>query len=189
MLKFSKYLFALLVISQLSACVTAAVGTAAVGGSIIADRRSSGIIVEDQNIEIKAFGKIEKNLSDASHVSVTSYNRNILLTGEVPNEEQKTKAETLIKTIPNIRSIANELVIAPKTTIKPRSIDALVTSKVKANFAAERSTAINHVKVVTERKVVYLMGLVTKAEGQQATQIARTTDGVTKVVKLFEYLP
>lgn len=189
MLKLSKYLVALMIASQLSGCVTAVVGGAAAGASIATDRRTSGIVVEDQNVEIKAQYKIEKNLGKETRISVTSFNRNILLTGEAPTADIKARAATLIKTIPNIRSIANEVSVMPKASIKERSNDTYITSKVKGNFVAERSALVNHVKVVTERSVVYLMGLVTTAEAAEAVEVARTTSGVTKVVKLFEYLP
>ncbi|CAN4275933.1 OsmY Predicted periplasmic or secreted lipoprotein [Methylophilaceae bacterium] len=175
-------------ISQLSACVPLAVGGAAVGGTVAADRRTSGIFVEDENIELKAARKIETNLGEQSHVNVTSFNRNVLLTGEVPDAERLAKAEALLKEIENIRAVTNEIVIAPKSTIGSRSNDTFITSKLKIKFLTENKFSPNHVKVVTENGVVYLMGLVTQKEGEAAVEIARNADGVSKVVKVFEYI-
>jgi len=189
MFKITKFVLALMLVSQLAGCVTAVVGGAALGGSMIADRRTSGIYIEDENIEIKAESKIQKNLAEESHVNVTCYNRNVLLTGEVTNVADKAKAETLVKTIPNIRAITNEIAIMEKSTFSDRTNDVYITSLVKGNFLTSNKFSVNHVKVVAERSVVYLMGLVTKKEADDAVQIARTTEGVAKVVKLFEYLP
>lgn len=188
-----KYSLIALCLLQLNACVTAVVGGAAVGSQIAMDRRTSGIYIEDENIEIKSHSRLKKQLDEGSHVNVTSYNRVVLLAGEASSAAMKAKAETVIKTIPNIRAIYNEISVMDKTTISTRSKDALITSKVKGNFVtnyvSDKQFNPSHVKVVTERKVVYLMGLVTKSEAEAATNIARKTDGVEKVVKLFEYLP
>lgn len=189
MLKLIKLCFTIILLSQLTACVTAVVGGAAAGGSMLADRRTGGIYVEDENIELKGTKKVFESLDEASHVNITSYNRIVLLTGEVPNAAAKAKAETLIKTIPNIRKIYNEIVIAEKATFSDRANDTLVTSNVKANFVKDKRFAANHVKVVTERSVVFLMGLVNQQEADAATEVAKTSEGVSKVVKLFEYLP
>jgi osmotically-inducible protein OsmY len=185
----SKFLIACAIISQLAACVPVVIGGAAAGGAMAADRRTSGIYVEDENIEIKAARKMETNLGEESHVNVTSYNRNVLLTGEVPSAELKAKAEALIKTIPNTRNVTNEIVIGPKSSLSDRTNDGFVTSKVKANFVADNLLQVNSVKVVTEQSVVYLLGIVNQREADIAVEIARTTDGVSKVVKLFEYMP
>ena len=165
------------------------VGGAAAGGAMAADRRTSGIYVEDQNIELKALKKVETNLGEEARVSVTSYNRNVLLTGEVPADESKSKAETLIKEIENVRNITNEIAIGPKSTLSSRSNDTFITSKVKTKFVTENKFPANYVKVVTENSVVYLLGIVTKEEGDAAAEIASNVDGVTRVVKVFEYLP
>lgn len=175
-------------ISQITACVPIVVGGAAATGAMAADRRTSGIYVEDENIELKAIKKMEV-LGENAHVNVTSYNRNVLLTGEVPVAESKTKAESLVKEIPNTRAITNELTVGPKSALGGRSSDTYITSKVKSQFVTENKFAANHVKVVTENSVVYLLGIVTHAEADAAAEIARNTDGVSKVVKVFEYLP
>jgi osmotically-inducible protein OsmY len=185
----TKLIISAALITQFTACVPVVVGGAAAGGMMAADRRTSGIYVEDENIELKAVKKMETNLGEDAHVNVTSYNRNVLLTGEAPVAESKTKAESLVKEIANTRSITNEIVVGPKSSLGSRSNDAYLTSKVKTKFVTENKFPANYVKVVTENSVVYLMGIVTKAEGDAAADIASNTDGVTKVVKVFEYMP
>ena len=175
-------------VSQLAACVPLVIGGAAAGGAVAADRRSSGFFVEDQGIELKAIKKMETNLGEEAHVNVTSYNRNVLLTGEVPDAERLAKAESLMKEIANIRSVTNEIVVAPKSSIGSRSNDSYITSKIKGKFLTENKFPANYVKVVTENGVVYLLGLVNQAEADAAVEIARNTDGVSKVVKLFELI-
>jgi osmotically-inducible protein OsmY len=163
-------------------------GGAAAGGAMAADRRTSGIFVEDENIELKAVKKMETNLGEYAHVNVTSFNRNVLLTGEVPDDAAKVKAESLLKEISNIRNVTNEIVVSPKSGIGSRSNDSFITSKVKGQFLTENKFPANYVKVVTENGVVYLMGLVTTAEADAAVEIARNTEGVTGVVKVFEFI-
>ncbi|MFW5431987.1 MAG: BON domain-containing protein [Methylophilaceae bacterium] len=179
--------FILTISTQLSGCVTAVVGGAAAGGAVATDQRTAGIYVEDENIELKALQQIRKTLNDQAHVNVTSYNLNVLITGEVPNEEARTEAENIVKSIANVNNITNELVVGPKTSISDRANDTYLTSKVKAKFVAEKDFKANNVKIVTEASVVYLMGIVSTHEGNLATEIARTTDGVAKVVKVFEH--
>lgn len=179
--------FILSLSTQLSGCVAAVAGGAAAGGAVALDRRTAGIYVEDENVEIKASQQIRKTLGEEAHVNVTSYNLNVLLTGEVPNQEAKTEAENIVKAIENVKNVTNEIVIGPKTSISDRANDAYLTSVVKGNFVAEKGFAANSVKIVTEASVVYLMGIVTTREANLATEIARTTNGVAKVVKVFEY--
>ena len=174
--------------AQLSACVPVIVGGAAAGGAVAADRRTSGIFVEDENIELKAVKHMETTLGENAHVNVTSYNRNVLLTGEVPNEVAKTSAEAFVKSIQNVRAITNEIAVAPKTSISSRSNDTYLTSKIKTKFVTENQFPANLVKIVTENSVVYLLGIVNKTEADAAAEIARNTDGVNKVVKVFEYM-
>ena len=173
-----KLLLAAAFASQLASCVPVAVGGAVAGGAIASDRRTSGFYVEDQGIQIKANRKMESNLGEEAHVNVTSYNRNVLLTGEVPDAERLEVA--------NVRSVTNELVVAPASSIGSRSNDTYITSKIKGKFVTENQFPANYVKVVTENGVVYLLGLVNQAEADAAVEIARNTDGVSKVVKLFE---
>ena len=174
--------------AQLTACLPLLAGGAAAGGAVAADRRTSGFYVEDENVELKAFKKMETNLGEQAHVNVTSYNRNILLTGEVPDAAAKAKAETLVKEIENVRNITNEIVVAPKSSLSSRSNDTYLTTKIKTKFVTENKFQANYVKVVTENSVVYLLGIVTKTEADAATEIASNTDGVSKVVKVFEYM-
>lgn len=174
--------------AQLSACLPLIAGGAAAGGAVAADRRTSGYYVEDENIELKAVKKMETNLGEYAHVNVTSYNRNILLTGEVPDAAAKAKAILLIKEIENVRTITNEITVGPKSSLSSRSNDTFLTSKVKTKFVTENKFPANYVKIVTENSVVYLLGIVTKAEADDATAIASNTDGVAKVVKVFEYM-
>ena len=174
--------------AQLSACVPVIVGGAAAGGAVAADRRTSGIFVEDENIELKAVKHMETTLGENAHVNVTSYNRNVLLTGEVPNEAAKTSAEAFVKSIQNVRAITNEIAVAPKSSISSRSNDTYLTSKIKTKFVTENQFPANVVKIVTENSVVYLLGIVNKTEADAAAEIARNTDGVNKVVKVFEYM-
>lgn len=188
---FSRLLIKVILIAgistQLTACFTAAVGGAAAGGAVALDRRTAGIYLEDENIEIKAVQQIRKALGDEAHVNVTSYNLNVLLTGEVPNAEAKAEAENITKSVKSVKNVTNELVIGFKSAISDRAKDTYLTSKIKAKFVAEKNFSSNTVKIVTEAKVAYLLGIVNEREAALATEIARTTDGVEKVVKVFEY--
>jgi osmotically-inducible protein OsmY len=184
----TKTLLAISLAAQLAACVPAVIGGAAAGGAVAADRRTSGIYVEDEGIELKAVKKMETNLGENAHVNVTSYNRNVLLTGEVPDDAAKAKAEALLKEIDNIRAVTNEIVVSPKASLSSRSNDTYLTSKIKTKFVTENQFPANIVKIVTENSVVYLLGIVNKTEGDAAAAIASNTDGVAKVVKVFEYI-
>lgn len=173
--------------TQLTGCTAAAVGGAAAGGAVALDRRTAGIYVEDENVEIKSSNQIKKAIGEDAHVNVTSYNLNVLLTGEVPSLEAKAEAENIVKAVENVRNITNELVVGMKSSISSRSNDTYLTSKIKAKFVAEKNFSANSVKIVTEAGAVYLMGIVNTHEANLATEIARTTKGVAKVVKVFEY--
>ena len=174
--------------TQLTACLPAVVGGAAAGGMMAADRRTSGIYIEDEGIELKSEKNIADQLGDKIHVNVTSYNRNVLITGEAEDEATKAKAEAIVKAVDNVRSVTNELTIDMKSTIANRNNDAYITSKVKARMLKEGRFPANYVKVVTESSVVYLLGLVTHKEAEDAVEIASSTDGVYRVVKVFEYI-
>ncbi len=166
-----------------------AVGTAAGTGAYISeDRRTSGMFIEDEGIELKGARHIHQQYGDHVHINVTSYNRIVLLSGEVPTAAIRADVEKLMMGVENVRKIYNELVIAANTTLASRSNDTLITSKVKARFLAERKFQINHIKIVTENEVVFLLGVVTRQEADNAAQIASSTAGVKKVVKAFEYL-
>lgn len=174
--------------TQLTACVPVIVGGAAVGGSMAADRRTSGTYIEDQAIELKASKAIADSLKEKAHANVTSFNRQLLITGEVSDEANKKKAESLVKPIENVLSIHNYLAIGANSSLSNRTNDAYITSKVKANFIKENKFSANYVKVVTESGSVYLLGLVTHKEADDAVEIARNIGGVKTVVKVFEYI-
>ena len=184
----TKLALALLLASQITACVPLVVGGAAAGGAMAADRRTSGVYIEDQNIELKAQKSIDATFGDATHVNVTSYRGNVLLTGEVTDADAKARIENHVKTIESVKSVTNELVVGMESSLSSRANDSYLTSKVKAQFVSENRFQANYVKVVTENSVVYLMGSVTQAEADAAVEIARNTTGVEKVVKVFEYI-
>lgn len=189
-MKLSLKLFAAIALaSQITACVPVIVGGAAAGGVMAADRRTSGTYVEDENIELKATKNIYDALGETSHINITSFKGNVLITGEVPDDSTKTKTGNIVLAIENVKSITNELTVGPKSSISSRANDSYLTSKVKAQFVSENRFQANHVKVVTENSVVYLMGYVTQKEADDAVEIARNTSGVTSVVKVFDYIP
>lgn len=172
----------------LSGCMAVAVGGAAATGYMVGeDRRTVGTMTEDQGIELKAASQIEEKMKDA-HINVTSYNRAVLLTGEVPTATNKADAERIARAVENVRSVFNELQVSGNTSMQARTNDSVITSKVKGRFVDGGKFNPLHVKVVTEDGVVYLMGLVKRQEADSATQIARTTGGARKVVRVFEYL-
>jgi len=175
--------------TQLTACFPVVAGGVAATGAMVADRRTSGTYIEDQSIELKAKKNIVDNIGAANiHVNVTSYNRNVLLTGEVINEAAKTKAEAATKAIDNVRTITNELTVDENSKFTERNNDTYITSKVKASMIKENRFPANYVKVVTEAGTVYLMGIVKHKEADDAVEIARSIEGVNKVVKVFEYI-
>jgi osmotically-inducible protein OsmY len=161
-----------------------ALGTAVAG----ADRRTLGTQTEDEGIEIKAAPKVRSVVGDAGHVNVTSYDRKVLLTGEVRDEAMKRAVEAEIRGISNVENVMNELVIAGPSSYTSRSSDALITSKVKISLADKKTVSATSFKVVTESGTVYLMGLVTQREGNIAANVAQGVSGVMKVVKMFEYI-
>jgi osmotically-inducible protein OsmY len=173
----------------LSGCVPLMIAGAAGGTAlVVTDRRSAGAQVDDEAIELKISNNVGAGFGDRVHVNVTSYNGIVLLTGEVPTQEMMTQVVEMARTTPKVRRVDNELAVMPVSGVGTRANDSYITSKVKARFVEANKFAANQVKVVTEREVVYLMGLVTHAEGDAAAQIAATTSGVIRVVKLFEYI-
>jgi osmotically-inducible protein OsmY len=152
------------------------------------DRRTVGTITEDEGIELKARQRLTEKYGDQLHVSITSYNRLVLLTGEVPSAAAKSDIEKRVRAIENVRGVTDELTVAGNSALSSRANDAFITSKVKARFLDVGKFQANHVKVVTENNTVYLLGLVKRKEADDAVQIARTTSGVQRVVKVFEYL-
>lgn len=185
----TKLLGAILLSSQLAACVPVIAGGAVAGGVMASDRRTSGIYIEDQAIELKARRMIIDNIGSAHiNVSVTSFNQNVLLTGEAISEEIRAKAELAARSVENVKSVTNELAISEKSGLGTSASDTYITSKVKGNMVKENRFPSNYVKVVTENSIVYLMGMVTREEAEDAVDIARSINGVEKVVKVFEYI-
>jgi osmotically-inducible protein OsmY len=172
----------------LQGCFPLVAGGAAAGAVMAADRRTSGAYVEDEGIEWRAESALRDRMGDAVHVNVTSFNRNVLLTGEAPTEAHRAEIERVVSQVTNVRGITNEVQIAGIASLTSRSNDSVITSKVKARFVDAASFGAHHVKVVTEAGTVYLLGLVTRREADAATDVARTTSGVRKVVRVFEYL-
>ncbi|MBU3736237.1 MAG: BON domain-containing protein [Methylobacterium sp.] len=175
---------------SLGACAPAVVGGAAAGGLAAADRRTSGTYVEDEGIEWKSLTRISEALKDKIHINVTSFNRSVLLTGEAADEAARQKAESIAREVQNVRNVTNELAIGLPSSLASRSNDTYLTSLVKGNMIKDNAGrfAPIHVKVITENAVVYLMGMVTRKEAEAATEIARNTSGVQKVVTVFEYV-
>jgi osmotically-inducible protein OsmY len=173
----------------LQGCAPAVVGGAATGASVAYDRRTTGTVIDDQGIEFKAAYALfnNKEIYDQSHINVTSYNGVVLLTGETPSESLKQKVTAEVKRIPKVRRIHNELAIAAPSALPSRSSDGWITSKIKAKMTTDERTDPFHVKVVTERGIVYLMGMLSRAEAERAVNLVKNTAGVQRVVKIFEY--
>lgn len=174
----------------LNGCTTAVVGGAVAGTSVALDNRTTGDYVEDQNIKTK-FAHLyyqDEQLSDQTHINVTSYNRQILITGEVPTEQHKNKLSNIANQIKNVRKHFNEVMIGEPSSMSTRTNDTYLTSKIKTSVFTHMSELDGaQVKVVTENGSVFLMGLVTQKQGEQITEIVRKTNGVKRVIKLFEY--
>lgn len=175
--------------AALSGCIGAVAVGAGAGTLMATDRRISEVYLADEAIEIRVSNAIGQQLGDRVHVNATSYNRMLLLTGEVPDAATKEQAEKVaIANSSEIKRITNELQIAGPSSYTARSNDTYLTSKVKARFLDAARFSINHVKVVTENSSVYLLGIVTQAEADAAVEIARTTGGVQRVVRVFEII-
>jgi osmotically-inducible protein OsmY len=178
------------VLSSLSACAPLMVGSAVMSGLVAIDRRTTGIQLEDEGIELRTAQGLRQNLSASAHVNVTSYNRMVLLTGEVGSAADKERAERLAKSQENVSSVVNDLAIEPASSLTQRSKDAIITGQVKALLVDAKDLQSNAFKVVTERGVIYLLGRVTSREAQRASEIARSSSvsGVVKVVRVFEII-
>jgi osmotically-inducible protein OsmY len=175
-------------VPTLAGCFGAAVVGVGAGALMMADRRPTETYVTDEGIELRAVNRLRERFGDNIHVNVTSFNRSALLTGEVPSAAVKAEVEKLLGAVPNLKSVSNELQVAGVSSLAARSNDSYITSKVKARFVDANRFGVNHVKVITEANTVYLLGLVTREEADAAVEIARTTAGVMKVVRVFEYL-
>ena len=179
-------LAALLATQLFAGCAPLVLGGAVVGGMMAADRRTSGAQLEDQSIELKASNRIPGIVGERGHVNVTSYNRMVLVTGEVATDADKAAVEQAVGQIENVRSIVNELAVMAPTSIGSRSNDVVLTSKVKASLIDAKDLQANAFKVVTERGQVFLMGRVTEREATRASDVARSISGVQKVIRVFE---
>ncbi len=168
-------------------CGALLIGGAAVGTAMVLnDRRSTGAQLDDQTIESKASDLARQMFGDKARVSATSFNRTVLLTGEVPTEEARKAIEQQVARLDNVRATVNELGVMPVVALSVRTNDTVLTSKVKASFVDAKDLDSTAVKVVTTRGVVYLMGRVTEREAKRATDLARNVGGVQKVVRVFE---
>ena len=174
--------------ASLSACAPMMVGGALMGSLVATDRRTSGAQLEDEGIELRAASRIRESLGDRVHVNVTSYNRQVLITGEAPTAQDRALVEQITAKVENVRSTVNELAVLGNTTLTQRSSDVLVTTRVRAGLVDARDLFANAFKVVTERGTTYLMGRVTQREADRATEVVRTTQGVQKVVRLLEII-
>jgi osmotically-inducible protein OsmY len=172
----------------LSGCAPIIIGTAAVGVLVATDRRTSGAQLEDETIQLRAAGRIRENVGDRVHVNVNSYNRQVLLTGEVPNAQDRQLVEQIVSRVENVRAIVNELGVMGNSTLTQRSSDSLITGRVKAAMVDAKDIFANSFKVVTERGTTYLMGRVTQREANRATEITRSISGVQRVVRVLEII-
>jgi osmotically-inducible protein OsmY len=172
---------------SLTACVPLVVGGAAAGTALVAtDRRTSGAQLEDEGIELRLLGRVRSDIGTRVRVNVVSYNRQVLLTGEVPNEKDKQTIEQIARKVENVASVVNALAVMNTPSLAGRSADLLITGRLKAAILDASDLEINAIKVITEHNVVYLMGRVTKREADRVTNIARTISGVQRVVRVFE---
>lgn len=173
----------------LSACAPLVIGGAAAGTVLVAtDRRTSGAQLEDQGIEMRAGNRISEQLGSRVRVTVTSYNRRVLLTGEVPNEQDKARVEQIVTGVENVAATFNELDIVGSPSLTQRSADALTTGRVKAAMVDAKDISANSFKVLTERGTTYLMGRVTQREADRAAEVTRTVQGVQRVVRVLEII-
>lgn len=179
---------ALATLPALQGCFPVVAGGAVAGAAMISDRRSSGAFLEDEAIEWKTRSAIRERFGTNVDVSVVSYNRNVLLVGKVPDQATRSEVGRIASGIDNVNGIVNEVDTGAPRTLTDRSSDSLITSRVKARFVDDQSFRAHHVKVVTADSTVFLMGIVTRREADAATEVARTTQGVQKVVRVFEFV-
>jgi osmotically-inducible protein OsmY len=184
----AKALMCAALLASLPGCVEMMVGGAVIGAVATADRRTLGAQTEDKTITVKAELRVPKVAGEYGHVNIASFNRKVLLTGEVADEATKAAVERDVHSIEGVESVIDELEIAGPASYTSRSSDALITTKVKASLVDMKTISATSFKVVTERGIVYLMGRVTQREGQIAADVARGVSGVQKVVKIFEYI-
>jgi osmotically-inducible protein OsmY len=174
-------------LAALPACVPLMIGGAVVGGTLVAtDRRTSGAQLEDEGIELRSAARVSEALGERAHVNITSFNRQVLVTGEAQTEQDKQKVADIVAKVDNVRSVVNELGVMGNATLTQRSSDTIVTSRVKAAMVDASDLQVNAFKVVTERGTVHLMGRVTQREANRATEVVRGVSGVQRVVRSLE---
>ena len=173
-------------VTALSACAPLVVGAVGTGVLVAIDRRTSGAQLEDQGIELRAGNRLRDQFGDRARVVVTSFNRRVLLTGEVPSEADRVTAERIVSGVENVREIVNELAVMSSPSFTALTSDALVTARVKAAMVDAADLDASAVKVLTERGTTYLLGRVTPREAERATEITRSISGVQRVVRVFE---
>ncbi|HEY3075019.1 MAG TPA: BON domain-containing protein [Burkholderiales bacterium] len=174
--------------AALQGCVPVVIGAGgAAAYSSLEDRRTTGTQIDDESIEVRASNRVSDRFGGTVHVNVTSYNRLALLSGEVPDERSRVEAEKIVRAVPTVRDVTNDLQISGISSLASRGNDSYLTLKVRGRLLDAKALSQVHIKVVTESGVVYLMGLVTQVEADEAVDIARNTGGVRKVVKVFEY--
>ncbi|KGM39954.1 transporter [Aquabacterium sp. NJ1] len=179
---------AVLTMGSLSACAPLVLGTAVGSAFVATDRRTSGMQLEDQTIEIKASNRIKDAIGSLGHVNVNAYNRWILLTGEVPTEADKTAAEQAARAVENVSNVYNELTVSLNSSLGSRSSDVLLAGKIKATLVDARDIISNAFSVVVERGDVFIMGLVTEREANRAAELAASVKGVNRVVKVMQII-
>lgn len=172
----------------LSACAPVVLGGAYMGTLVATDRRTSGSQLEDEGIELRANSRIRENVGERVHVNIVSYNRRVLLIGEVPTAQDKQLVEKIVQGVDNVREVVNELAVMGNSSFTQRSSDTIVTGKVKANLLDAKDLFANAFKIVTERGTVYVMGRVTEREAKRGTEVISGTSGVQRVVRLLEII-
>lgn len=186
---FFKWGFTLAVVASLQACIPVAVVGVVAGVAMVGiDRRTVGVQAVDQGMQLELESLLQRNMASTSQVNITIFNRKVLLTGQVLNEEEKERIEKLVKTNKNVKDVVNNTVIGKASTFAERSKDTYITSKVKTVLAAEKGVPTSAMRIFTEAGTVYLMGLVTDKEGQLAANAASSVSDVTQVVKVFDYI-
>jgi len=173
-------------LSGLSGCAPLVVGGAVMSGFVATDRRTAGSQLEDEAIELKVASAVRQDLGERVHLNVTSYNRQVLLSGEATAAFDRERAEKLAQSQENVKAVVNDLAVMAPSSLTQRTKDSVTTSQIKAAFIDAKDLQSNSIKVVTERGIVYLMGRVTQREAKRATDIARGVGGVAKVVRVFE---
>ncbi|MEN9618750.1 MAG: hypothetical protein RL406_987 [Pseudomonadota bacterium] len=184
----TKLLLILIAAVQLSACAPLMFGGVVGGAMVASDRRTTGIQVEDETIEQRSATAIRENFGSKEHINITSYNRQVLITGEVTSDTARRQVESLIGRVENVRAVVNELAVGPASSFSDRSSDAVLVAKVKAAMVDTEDVFANVYKVVGERGTIYLMGRVTQREAKRATDVVRGVSGVKRVVRVFEYI-